>query len=264
MKKLGLVLGSGGARGVAHIGFLKALEDAGIKPDYISGCSMGAIVGACYATGMDADTMMHEVSQLGVTDILDPSINPIMDGAVFRAKRMKRKLKEYLKDYTFKDLKLPFCCVATNMITGETQTFDGDHIVLDCVTASATIPGVFKPVEIDGALFLDGGLKCRLPIQQVRDMGADVVVVLDVLGDVYPEEKRRSLLTVLFRAFDIMDAELSKYQVAEMQPDLYLAPRMEGVKMYRLNAFEQSYQEGYDIGKSHTDKIKELLNGKTK
>ena len=93
MKKLGLVLGSGGARGVAHIGFLKALEDAGIKPDYISGCSMGAIVGACYATGMDADTMMHEVSQLGVTDILDPSINPIMDGAVFRAKKNEKEIK---------------------------------------------------------------------------------------------------------------------------------------------------------------------------
>ena len=70
MKKLGLVLGSGGARGVAHIGFLKALEDAGIKPDYISGCSMGAVVGGCYATGMDADAMMREVSALSATDIL--------------------------------------------------------------------------------------------------------------------------------------------------------------------------------------------------
>ena len=84
------------------LGFLKALEDAGIKPDYISGCSMGAVVGGCYATGMDADAMMREVSALSATDILDPSINPIMDGAVFRAKKMRRKLKEYLKDYNQK------------------------------------------------------------------------------------------------------------------------------------------------------------------
>jgi NTE family protein len=92
-KKLGFALGAGGSRGVAHIGFLKAMEENGIVPDYISGCSMGSVVGACYAMGMSPDQMMEEVSKLKFTDIFDLSLDPFRNGALLRAKKMHKKLK---------------------------------------------------------------------------------------------------------------------------------------------------------------------------
>ena len=107
MKKLGFALGSGGSRGVAHIGFLQAMQENGIEPDCIAGSSMGSVVGACYAAGMSVEEMKNVVFELKALDILDISGNVLKNQALFKSKKMRAKLGEYLGEKTFEELNIP-------------------------------------------------------------------------------------------------------------------------------------------------------------
>ena len=154
-KKLGFALGGGGSRGVAHVGFLKAMEENGIIPDFISGTSMGAIVGACYAKGMSATEIMDEVKKLKVSHVFDLSLNPIGNGALLRSKKLRKKLQEYLGDITYDRLNIPFCAVSTDLVSGEPVVHKGEELVLDGVVASSSVPGVFKPVTMGDRTLID-------------------------------------------------------------------------------------------------------------
>ncbi len=259
MKKLGLVLGAGGSRGVAHIGFLQALEDGGIKPDFISGCSMGALVGACYAGGMSPKKMREEIDNLKMRNILDFPLLSMRKGGLFRSNKFRNKIKSVLPCKTFEELKIPFSCVATDILSGETVTFKSG--ALDkAVIASCSIPFVFRPIEMDGKLLLDGGVKCRMPIKAVRELGAKVVVCLDVLGTEYKRGKKLGILSVALRTVDIVDEEITRFTRIHEKVDLYLEPTMEGMSQFRLKGYERAYKAGYDAGKDNLEKIKKLLN----
>ncbi len=258
-KKLGFALGAGGSRGVAHIGFLKAMEEKGIVPDYISGCSMGSVVGSCYALGMSPDQMMEEINKLKFSDIFDLSLNPFGNGALLRAKKMYKKLQSYLNDTTFNQLKRPFTCVATDLNSGSIKTFSGDTKVVDAVVASSSIPGIFKAVNIDNMSLVDGGVKCRVPIEQVRDMGAEVVIAVDVLGKVKETERKFNMLSVIFRVYDIMDAEMSSKRADEHMPDLYIEPDLGDMVQYKFKDMEKAFEIGYQTGLDNVDKIKVLI-----
>lgn len=258
-KKLGLALGSGGSRGVSHIGFLKALEENGIKPDYISGCSMGSVVGGCYALGMSAEKMHKIVMKLKFSDIFDLSINPYHNGALLATKKMRKQLEKYLKDYKFNQTAIPFTCVATDLIKGQTYLFKDEENMLDGIMASSTIPGVFKPLEYNGMTLVDGGVKCRVPIDQVREMGADVVVAVDALGSLRESKKKYNVLAVLLRTFDICDYEITSARLEKQKPDLFLEPDLGEMVMYKFKDLEMAYQKGYETGVQNINKIRELL-----
>ena len=257
-KKLGFALGAGGSRGVAHVGFLKAMEENGIKPDFISGTSMGSVVGSCYALGMSADQMMKEIEKLKFSDIFDLSFNPMGNGAILRAKKLRKKLKQYLGENTFSNLKIPFTAVSTDLISGREVLHCADELVLDGVIASSSIPGVFKPLSYNGKCLVDGGLICRVPIKQVRDMGAEVVVAVDVLGDVRTLDKKFNMFSVLFRTFDIMDASVSMQIKQRLAPDLYLEPDLGNMSQYKFKDLKFAFDKGYEAGVNSAEKIKEL------
>ncbi len=258
-KKLGFALGSGGSRGVAHIGFLKAMEENGVKPDYIVGCSMGSVVGSCYSIGMSADQMYKIVIKLKFSDIFDLSINPYHNGALLAAKKMRKQLEKYLKDCTFNQTVIPFRCVATDLITGKTYVFHGDDLLVDGVSASSSIPGVFKPVEYKEMVLVDGGVKCRVPIDEVRDMGAEVVVAVDVLGKLRENKKKYNVFSVMIRSFEIADEEITRNREKHQQPDLFLEPDLGDMVMYKFKDLDKAYQKGYELGLEYVDKIKELI-----
>jgi len=258
-KKLGFALGAGGSRGVAHIGFLKAMDEAGIVPDFISGCSMGSVVGACYALGMSPSDMMAEINKLKFSDIFDLSFNPVGNGALLRAKKMYKKLNTYLGENTFEDLNKPFCCVATDLVGGKTITLSGKTKVVDAVAASSSIPLIFKPVTIEDNIFVDGGVKCRVPVEQVREMGADVVVAVDVLGQVRQSDRKYNMFAVLFRVFDIMDGEMTLVKKDACNPDLFIEPDLGEMIQYKFKDMDKAYEIGYETGKNYVDKIKELI-----
>ncbi len=257
MKTLGLALGAGGSRGVAHIGFLKALEEAGIKPDYICGCSMGSVVGAGYATGMTPDDMWAAVSKLRVLDLITPSSQR---GGLFGTKKMRNLLKKYMGEITFEELKLPFHCVAVDMCAQKLIEFS-EGSLLDAVVASSSIPGVFHPLLKDGMRLVDGGILERVPVSQVKAMGADVVVAVDVLGQRDCSEDCPRVLGVLLEMIDLMDNYRTRRRREENKDviNFWLEPDLGNMSQYDLKKTQFAYEKGYELGIAEAPKIKKAL-----
>lgn len=260
-KKFGLVLGSGGARGAAHVGFIKALEEEGIKPDYITGCSMGSVVGACYANGMTSQEMEQAILSLKTLDIMDLGLGVFSQLGLLASNKLKNVLTKYLGDRTFEQLQIPFRCVASDVIANELVEFSSGPVVR-AVQASSSIPGLFRPVKVDDKLLVDGGVLCRVPVQQVKDMGAEVVVAIDVLANTsQPIKEVPDLIQLMLRVFDMMDnASSQKSKVLNRDIcDLYLEPEMKNISQYVVKNLDVPMQEGYDLAKANMAKIKQLI-----
>ena len=261
-KKLGFALGSGGSRGVAHIGFLMAMEEAGIVPDYIAGTSMGSVVGACYAKGYTPHQMADIVKKLKFSDIFDLSLTPVSNAAILRSEKMNKKLRQYIGAVKFEQLKIPFRCVATDVVNGCIKVFGEDPTdkVYTAVAASSTIPSVFKPVEIHGMPYVDGGVLCRVPTQTVRDMGADIVVAVDVLGKIRPCEKKFNMFTLMTRVFDIADCCITEHTKKKERADIYIEPDLGQMSSYKFKDIDKAIEIGYQTGKAFARKIIVKLN----
>ncbi len=258
-KKIGLVLGSGGSRGVAHIGVIKALEEAGIRPDYITGCSMGAVVGACYAAGMQVDEMMETVCRIKPFDLIDVSLG--LRRSILKGNKMYDMLIQKIGDITFDNLLIPFACVASDMLSNKVITLNKGEVAKS-VRASSSIPLVFQPVEYEGHLLIDGGVLCRLPIEQVREMGADAVIAVDVLDNTKePVEKVSGFIGMICRVYDMMDNNRTSYfkQLTDDGKTVWIVPEMKGMNQYKIKNLEQAYNEGYALAKERIDDIKKLI-----
>lgn len=260
-KKLGLALGSGGARGAAHVAFLKALEEEGIKPYCISGCSMGAVVGAGYAAGMTCEQLKDKIADLKAFDIIDPAIAPLTKLGLLKGNKMRKLLLSNLGDLTFEQLKMPFGCVATDILSGRSVELTQGNLV-DAVRGSSAIPTVFRPVKLGDKLLVDGGVLCRVPVKLCKSLGADVVVAFDVLANTGDSvDKITNLVNKVLRVFDIMDYNQNENAKILMKDyyDLWLTPPMEGLSQYNVKDAEKAYELGYEFAKEHVGKIKELL-----
>lgn len=262
MKKLGFALGAGGARGIAHIGFLQAMEENNIKPYCISGSSMGSVVGACYSVGITPKKMLEIIVGIKRNDLMDLAANPLKNQALLKSKKMLSKIQEFLGEKTFKDLEIPFSCVAVDLYTGKSIILSGERDVASSVAASSSIPGIFKPVQTeDGLLLVDGAVRDRVPVKAVRKLGAEVIVAVDVLGDIREQkDKKFSLPSVLMRVIDIYDEGVSKQKIKRHKPDILIKPDLGEMSQYKFNRFEEAYEAGYKCGLAHVDEIKKLLN----
>jgi len=187
MEKIGLALGGGVARGLAHIGVLKALQQLHIRPDLVSGTSIGAVIGALYAGGMTAEEMERTARGLNwgrralLIDVTVPRTGLI------KGERVKRLLQRMVGDAQFADLNLPFACVATDLMTGEEVVMD-DGPVVEAVRASISIPAIFTPVERNGRILVDGGLSAPVPVRALKEMGADFIIAVNVI----PSARKRA------------------------------------------------------------------------
>jgi len=176
-----LALGSGSARGWAHLGVIKALEQAGIRPDIVCGTSIGALVAAAYASG-DIDRFEAWTRQLKMRDVL--SLMDIhLNGGMLKGDRLMSFFEQYFKDRPIDALDMPFAAVATDLHTGQEVWLRGGSITA-AVRASIALPGLFSPVWNDGRLLADGGLVNPVPVSLARAMGADIVVAVDLNSDI--------------------------------------------------------------------------------
>ncbi len=260
MKTLGLALGAGGSRGVAHIGFLKALLEADVKPDYICGASMGSVVGAAYAVGLTPDEMWAAVEKLRLLDLISPSRQR---GGLFGTKKMRNLLVKHLGEPDFKDLNVPFHCVAVDMISQKLIEFS-EGSVIDAVVCSSSIPAIFHPTLKDGMRLIDGGILERVPVHQVKAMGADVVVAVDVLGNRDCQEDCPNVLGMLLETIDVMDNARTRRRRQENADitDFWLEPELGDASQYDLKIIRFAYEKGYELGKEYAPKIKKLLKKK--
>jgi NTE family protein len=174
-------LGGGGARGLSHIGVLKVLEEHGIYPDVIAGTSMGALVGALYASGLRAGDIERalrlDLRRLAMLADVRLSLSGLVQG-----KRVTSALKSFLGDLDFSDLKIPFACVATDIVHGQ-EVVIRTGPVINAVRASISVPGLFTPVKVRGRYLVDGGLVNTVPVSTCREMGAEYVVGVNVIPD---------------------------------------------------------------------------------
>lgn len=257
-KKLGLVLGSGGARGVAHVGFVKALEEAGIKPQCISGSSAGSIVGACMAMSMTADEIMEEIRNLKVSEVLFGVPNFNRSG-LFSTRGIHRKLSSFFKRKRIYDLDIDFCCVATNLAKGEEKVFSGRSFVVPAVVASSCIPALFEPEVIGGVQYVDGGVVSRLPIEAIKMFEPEVIVAVDVFAEGSEVTEYPNALSVLSRAVDIMDRNYTKAKTKEEKPDLLVLPDLGNMTQYTFKDLDYAFEQGYKAGKESIEEIKRLI-----
>lgn len=262
--KIALALGSGGAKGLAHIGVLKAFEEEGIKFDIITGSSMGAIVGSCYALGISSAEMENKALGLKSNNILDLKI-PNTYGFV-KGDKAERLIRELIgavdKEPTFDDCKIPFACVAADIAQGELVNLTKGNLV-PAVRASFSIGGVFRPVEIDGRKLLDGGIFCRVPVDLARSMGADVVIAIDCIGETRPQEMENlKYIDTLSRVFNLMDYQVSKPEMK--RADYLVSLYQPTVSAVRVKNIADGIQVGYDTVKQALPKIKQIIQRKRK
>jgi NTE family protein len=180
--KVGLALGGGYARGLAHIGVLEVLEREGIPIDMMAGTSIGALVGALYARERDADMIKKQAAQLdwiGVASLVDLALPK---SGFLAGKRVTNLLRRLIGESRFDELDIPFSCVATDIISGD-EVVLSEGSVLEAVRASISIPVIFTVVKKQGRFLVDGGLVNPVPVSVVRQMGADFIIAVDVTPD---------------------------------------------------------------------------------
>ena len=148
---------------------------------------------------------------------------------------MRKKIKQYLGCTKFSGLQTPFSCVATDVITGKKVVLgDSNDEVCEAVVASSSIPSIFKPVVKGDYLLVDGGVVERVPVEEVRDMGADVIVAVDVLGEIRPCDKKYNIFTLMSRMFEITDNEITQQKKKKQKADFYLMPELGNMNQYKI------------------------------
>ena len=259
--KIAFALGSGGAKGFAHIGVLRAMEELGIKPDLIVGSSMGAIVGACYSIGIDVDTMEQRARELSTTKILDLKL-PNNYGFV-KGEKAEQVIRDFLKldedkNLTFDDCKIPFACVAANLsIPSIVNLTDGD--LIKSIRASFSINGVFQAVEINGNKLTDGGILCRVPVDLARKLGADIVIAVDCTGKTMPEDiESNKYIDTIARIFSVMDYEISKHEIR--RADFLINMHQPNVSSIRIKNVKESIETGYKVTMENSEELKKLIS----
>ena len=212
-KKVGLVLGSGGVRGLAHIGVIKKLLEHNIPIDFIAGSSIGAWVGAHYALFQDVKKLEEYTLEKKKEKIIS-FLEPTLKGGFVKGDKVEKLLDEWLEGASFKDTKIPLGIVATDLITGETVLFKEGKLS-SAIRASISIPTLFTPVKYGKKFLVDGGISNPVPDDVVREMGADIIISVNLdnyikNGD-FVESKIKNLSDVAQRSLNILRYHLSIY-----------------------------------------------------
>jgi len=289
--KIGLVLSGGGAKGMAHVGVLKAMEKAGLTPDYITGTSMGSIVGGLYSIGYSADELETIIKNANWDELLSNDI-PLDKVTIEEKKFYSRYIIEFPMDglkiglpkgliegqaiyelflnltrpvhhiRDFKNLPTPFLCVGADIGTGEPVKLDTGSLAM-AMRASMAIPSFFTPVHWGDHLLVDGGLVRNFPVQEIIEMGADIVIGVFVSRDLTPADEINSMVDILSQSTFVMSALDSRKQIAMC--DIYIEPDLEG---YSTASFldgdsiiargEKAGEEFYQTFKDLADSLKSI------
>ena len=186
-----------------------------ISPRLITGSSMGSVVGGAYAAGVPLEQMKKAVETLRLLDLIAPAKEK---GGIFGTKKMRALLVKYIGDKNFHELKIPFHCVAVDMLKQEVMEFSEGNVI-DAIVASSCIPAVFHPQQREGMQLIDGGILERVPAMRVKEMGADVIVAVDVLGWRETGEKVPGTIGVLLETIDIMDNYRTRHYKEEHEKE---------------------------------------------
>lgn len=287
--KVGLVLSGGGAKGFAHVSVLKVLEEAGVKVDYIGGTSMGAIVGALYASGYNAsqlDSIIKSVDfDMILTDQMPRKSKPFYEKEIgekyalslpVKNKRvgipralsegqsvlnLLTKLTQHVNSISdFNKLPIPFVCIATNLETGKQEVLSSGFLP-EAVKASGSFPTLLAPVEIDGKILTDGGIVNNFPVDEVKKMGADIIIGVDIQSGLDKKDNLGSAVAILnqivgFQMYKTLD---SKYE----KVDVLIKPDVNNYNVVSFNKINEIMEAGDIASRKQMDNLKAIAKQQT-
>jgi NTE family protein len=277
--RVGLALGSGAARGWAHLGVIRVLEQAGIRPDLVCGTSIGALVGAAYAAD-ELEGFEKWLRGLSIADVIS-FMDVRMNGGMIKGERLMEFFRRSFIDRPIEELGIPFAAVATALHTG-TEVWLREGSTIDAVRASIALPALFSPVVLEGRILVDGGLVNPVPVSLARAMGADIVIAVDLnsnrLGRHHPDEpeaetppvvisewrrklqenlgafipgreeddelKLPSILDVITSSINIMQQRISRSRMSGDPPDLIVTPRLAQLGLMDFHRSKEAIAEG--------------------
>ena len=284
--KIGLVLSGGGAKGFAHIGVLKVLEEAGVKIDYIGGTSMGAVIGGLYASGYNASQIDSIFQATNFNELLNDFIprssknfyekrNDELYALVLPFNKLKIGIPEALSkgmyNYNllsritrnvrhirdFNKLPIPFLCIGTNIETGEQVLLNKGNLA-QAMIASSAFPSLFSPVEIDGKLLVDGGVINNYPIEEVRKLGAEIIIGVDVQDDLLDRNQLKDATRILVQITNLQSIERMKKNVK--QTDVYIKPDIKNYGVVSFDKGKEIIRKGEEATFSVYEQIKLLVD----
>ncbi|SFS51471.1 patatin-like phospholipase family protein [Marininema halotolerans] len=251
--KIGLALGSGGARGLAHIGVLKVLQQAGIPVDYVAGSSIGSLVGVMFAEGLDLEMMEKLAIHLKRKYWLDLTIPRL---GFLTGKKVKELIRLLTKGKHMEELPLPTAVVATDLVKGERVVFRSGPIDV-AVRASISIPGIFEPVTVNGRTLVDGGVIDRIPITVVKEMGADIVIAVDVVPK-RSSVQIRTVFDVIAQTLSVMEREILNQKL--LDADILIHPDLADISPTAFTRVRECIQRGEEAAVIQIERIKRLIS----
>ena len=237
--RIGLALGGGAARGFAHVGVIQVLEEAGIRPSMVSGTSAGSLVAAFYASGKTGKQLQNTAETMEEATIADWTL-PLFNRGMLRGDALARYVNGQVGSRLIEDMVLPLGIVATDLNSGQSMLFQrGDTGT--AVRASSAVPAVFQPVRISGRDYVDGGLVSPVPVRAARQMGAELVIAVDISSA--PEGNLSGgTLDILLQTFAIMGKSINYFELNEA--DVVVKPALAGVASSDFGSRKKSIEAG--------------------
>jgi len=245
MKRVGLALGGGGAKGISHIAFLQALDELGVRPTVIAGTSIGAVIGGLYAAGVSGRQLEQLLKDLGFMDlyklVLDFSF--LSNSAIYKGKGVEDFLSREIPAQTFAELEIPLKVVATDFWNRKEVVFASGSLIT-AIRASMAMPALFEPVQLEGKVLIDGGAVNPLPYDVIRHE-CDLTIAIDVSGEktYAPHDPVPNMVESIFSTFQIMQASIVEAKKWVSPPSVYVKPALTNIRVLDFTAIRRFWQE---------------------
>lgn len=274
--RIALALGGGAARGWAHIGVLRALDEADIEVSMIAGTSIGALVGGCYLAGRldELEAFARSLTMRRIAALLDLTIG---GGGLLGGMRLTKRMQEHLQGLSIEDLPLPFVAVASELNSGHEVWIDSGNLIT-AIRASYALPGIFEPIRCNGRTLVDGALVNPVPVSVCRAHEQPIVMAVNLHYDLYGRSavvkhraqelgtdvdfrkgnNRLGVTSVMVQAFNIIQDRISRARLAGDPPDLALHPRVSDIGLSEFHRAGEAIDRGYSEAKSRITEIQRM------
>lgn len=257
--KIGIALSGGGAKGIAHIGVIRALLENGIEPTIVSGTSAGSIIGSLYAAGVSTDNMEKLIADSSIMKIF--RVVGIPGSGLVKLDYLKERLAAFIPEDSFESLNYPLFVCATNLNQGKAVYFSTGTI-FDKVVASCSVPWLFKPIEIDGQMYVDGGITNNMPASILRDK-CDILIGSNVKPKVHVQSNKDldTFMGITQRVVDLSLWTNSKPNIKLL--DVYIAPeKVNDFSFFSMTKVKELCEIGYEEAMNQMPKLKQILSTK--
>jgi NTE family protein len=261
MKRIGVALGAGGAKGLSHIAFLQALDELGVRPAVIAGASIGAVIGGFYAAGVSGVRLEQLVKEIGFRDLykiaLDFSI--LSQSAIFKGKGVEDFLSREIPARTFEEVEIPLKVVATNFWDRRPVVFESGNLIT-AIRASMALPAVFEPVLMNDMVLVDGGAVNPLPYDLIRHE-CDLTIAIDVSGvkTYAPGDSIPNMVESILSTFQIMQASIVEAKRKLSPPDIYVKPALTNIRVLDFYRYKEILAGVRDEVQEFKDTLKNIL-----